>query len=113
MRRASRSLHHEVWESLGAPTHWAVLTDPGRRHGGWEPDLDAFYATGRDEVAELLATLPVDAAHEATIDWGSGTGRLTFALLDHCRTVTAVDMSTHDAGRTRWPVRPELEIETA
>jgi SAM-dependent methyltransferase len=94
MRRASSSLHHEVWESLGATDpDWAVLTDPERRHGGWGPDLVAFYATGRQEIAEVLASLPADSARGAALDWGSGTGRLSFALLDHFESVTAVDVS--------------------
>ena len=94
MRRTSSSLHHEVWQSLGATDpDWAVLTDPGRRHGGWGPDLEAFYATGRADIEAVLAALPSDAAREHALDWGSGTGRLTFALLDRCGSVTAVDVS--------------------
>ena len=94
MRRAPGSLHHEVWESLGeTDPDWAVLTDPARRHGGWEADLDAFYATGRTEIAEVLAALPTDAPRHLAVDWGSGTGRLTFALAEHFEHVLAVDVS--------------------
>jgi SAM-dependent methyltransferase len=94
MRRASSSLHHEVWSSLGATDpDWAVLTDPSRRHGGWGPDLDAFYATGRTDIAEVLAALPPEAGLGKALDWGSGTGRLSFALLDQFQSVTAVDVS--------------------
>ena len=86
-------LHDEVWESLGSTDpDWAVLTDPHRRHGGWTEDLDAFYATGRADVAEVLASLP-DDSFVRVLDWGSGTGRLTFALLEHAEEVTAVDIS--------------------
>jgi hypothetical protein len=31
------------WEHLGeTDAHWAVLSDPGKRRGGW--DLEEFYA---------------------------------------------------------------------
>lgn len=86
--------HREVWESLGrADPDWAVLTDPSRRGGGWTDDLDAFYASGRTEVAAVLETLPDDAGRERATDWGSGTGRLTFALAAEYDRVTGVDVS--------------------
>jgi len=88
------ALHHEVWESLGgSDPDWAVLTDPARRHGGWTDHLDDFYASGRAEVSTILGALPPDAELHQAIDWGSGTGRLTFALLEHFDHVTAVDVS--------------------
>ena len=91
---ARPSIHHEVWESLGgADPDWAVLTQPGRRHGGWTDELDAFYASGRVEVADVLAALPEPGGTQRAMDWGSGTGRLTFALLDAYEVVTAVDVS--------------------
>jgi SAM-dependent methyltransferase len=93
-RTPSPSLHDEVWETLGTDDpDWAVLTDPARRHGGWDGHLEEFYASGRSEVAAVLDTLPTEAQRERAIDWGSGTGRLTFALLDHFTEVTAVDVS--------------------
>lgn len=94
MRRASSSLHHEVWESLGATDpDWAVLTEPGRRGGGWESDLDGFYATGRVEIEAILATVPRETPRDIAVDWGSGTGRLTFALTEHFDRVVAIDAS--------------------
>jgi SAM-dependent methyltransferase len=94
MRRASSSVHHEVWESLGATDpDWAVLTEPGRRGGRWEGDLDEFYATGRAEIQAVLESLPSHASRRVAVDWGSGTGRLTFALAQHFEHVLAVDVS--------------------
>jgi SAM-dependent methyltransferase len=95
MGRATKTpRHHEVWESLGdKDPDWAVLTQPGRRHGGWAAELDAFYASGRVEVADVLASLPDREKTSHALDWGSGTGRLTFALLDTYDRVTAVDVS--------------------
>ena len=91
---ARPSLHHQVWEALGdEDPDWAVLTQPGRRHGGWTDELDAFYESGRAEVADVLASLPDPYGTQRAMDWGSGTGRLTFALLDTFEQVTAVDVS--------------------
>jgi len=86
--------HREVWESLGrSDPDWAVLTDPARRRGGWAPDLEAFYGTGRAEVDEVLAGLPADTGRSRATDWGSGTGRLSLALAAHFDQVTSVDVS--------------------
>jgi SAM-dependent methyltransferase len=96
MRRSSArpSLHHEVWESLGSQDpDWAVLTDPGRRHGGWDDDRDAFYASGRADIEDILGILPADCGRDRALDWGSGTGRLSFALLENFQQVMAVDVS--------------------
>jgi 2-polyprenyl-3-methyl-5-hydroxy-6-metoxy-1,4-benzoquinol methylase len=94
-RGASKAaLHDEVWESLGSQDpDWAVLTAPELRHGGWSHRLDDFYSSGRTEVRRIFETLPPDAGYDRALDWGSGTGRLTFALLDQCAHVTAVDVS--------------------
>lgn len=95
----ARKQNREVWESLGREDpDWAVLTDPARRGGGWAHDLDAFYASGQAEIAEVLAELPkppdgAELPRERAMDWGSGTGRLTFALAAHYPQVTAVDVS--------------------
>jgi|1186.fasta_scaffold35620_2 trans-aconitate methyltransferase len=96
MHRSSArpSLQHEVWEALGTDDpDWAVLTDPGRRHGGWDDHREEFYASGRSEVADVLASLPELSGTQRAMDWGSGTGRLTFALLETYDQVTAVDVS--------------------
>ncbi|HTY72444.1 MAG TPA: SAM-dependent methyltransferase, partial [Actinomycetes bacterium] len=83
-RMSSESVQHEVWESLGeSDPDWAVLTDQRRRNRGWENDLDAFYATGSAEIRDVLAALPAGVGRGVAVDWGSGTGRLTFALAEH------------------------------
>jgi SAM-dependent methyltransferase len=89
-----RERHREVWESLGrSDPDWAVLSSDEHRFNGWDAELDAFYASGRAEVQGLLGALPELTARNAALDWGSGTGRLSFALAEHFRTVTAVDIS--------------------
>ena len=86
--------HREVWEALGrTDPDWAVLTDPHRRQGKWAPDLEAFYATGREEVEQVLADLPAGAGRARATDWGSGTGRLSLALAQRFSQVTCVDVS--------------------
>jgi 2-polyprenyl-3-methyl-5-hydroxy-6-metoxy-1,4-benzoquinol methylase len=86
--------YRQVWESLGAiDPDWAVLTDRDKRHGGWESNLAAFYKTGERMVATLLDLLPTSITRGSALDWGSGTGRLTFALARRYERVTGVDVS--------------------
>lgn len=87
------NLDAEVWQSLGAQDpDWAVESKPDRKHGGWEDDLDAFYETGRVRVEEVLSLVP-ETSHERVLDWGSGTGRLSFSLASAFDEVTCVDIS--------------------
>ncbi len=84
----------EVWQSLGTQDpDWAVATTPGRKHGGWSDDLDLFYATGRARVADALELVP-QVGRDQALDWGAGTGRLSFALAERFGRVTCVDIST-------------------
>jgi SAM-dependent methyltransferase len=89
-------MHTEVWQSLGEQDpDWAVVSTPGKEHGGWLTELDRFYAEGRDRVSEALALLPSEPHHHRALDWGSGTGRLSFALRQAgFERVTCVDIST-------------------
>jgi SAM-dependent methyltransferase len=86
--------NREVWESLGrSDPDWAVLSSDEHRFHGWDGELDTFYATGRTQVQNVLDRLPAEMPRTAALDWGSGTGRLSFALAEHFTTVTAVDIS--------------------
>ncbi|WP_439663089.1 methyltransferase domain-containing protein [Lentzea sp. HUAS TT2] len=83
-----------TWENLGREDPlWAVLTDPERRHGGW--DVDEFLATGAGPIA--LVRKHVDAAGlsfgERVIDLGCGAGRLANALAAHVHEVVGVDVA--------------------
>ncbi|HTW21832.1 MAG TPA: class I SAM-dependent methyltransferase [Mycobacteriales bacterium] len=83
----------EVWSSLGADDpDWAVLTVRDRRHRGWEDDLSEFYETGEAAVSECLELARPTGAARA-LDYGAGTGRLSFALAKRFAHVTAVDIS--------------------
>ena len=92
----------ETWERHGRnDPFWAVLTDSGKRHGGWS--IDEFYATGRTEIAELMQMLErfqVDARSSA-LDFGCGIGRLTEALTQYFDLVVGVDISDEMVARAQ------------
>jgi 2-polyprenyl-3-methyl-5-hydroxy-6-metoxy-1,4-benzoquinol methylase len=85
----------EQWDRLGATDpYWAVLTRPDARHGRW--DLDEFFATGRTEIAEVLArvaSLGLSVRTGRALDFGCGVGRLSRALALTFREVVGVDIS--------------------
>src|ERR1700675_2485116 len=83
------------WDSLGAiDPMWTVLSDPTKLGHGW--DESAFFATGVDEINELVARLRhhgMTATGERALDFGCGVGRLTQALAAHFAQVTGVDIA--------------------
>ena len=83
------------WDHLGRTDPlWAILTEPGRRHGGW--DAAEFFATGEREIAEVMdraAAFGLPVARGAALDFGCGVGRLTQALADRFEQVTGVDIA--------------------
>jgi SAM-dependent methyltransferase len=83
----------DVWSSLGAADpDWGVLTVRDRRHGGWEEDLTEFYDSGEAAIDECLALARPSSMGRA-LDYGAGTGRLSFALARRFDQVSAVDIS--------------------
>lgn len=90
------------WEDLGRlDPLWAILSEPGRRLGGW--DERAFFASGQQEI-----DLVVDKARamgftrrERALDVGCGVGRLTRALSTHFDGVVGVDISEAMLKRAR------------
>ncbi|MBA2474382.1 MAG: class I SAM-dependent methyltransferase [Actinobacteria bacterium] len=87
--------HRREWEHLAADDPlWAVLTAPGRRHGGWEPE--EFFATGEAEVAGVMATaagLGLPREHGRALDFGCGAGRISRALGSRFERVDGVDIA--------------------
>lgn len=83
-----------TWEKLGrVDPRWAVLTDPDRRHGGW--DTDEFLATAAAPIAhvrELTAAAGLSLGARA-LDFGCGAGRLSNGLAAHVDTVVGVDIA--------------------
>lgn len=80
------------WRKFAASEpYWAIETQPGNTLD--RVDREAFYATGREVVAEHLAWARVHTSGLAgpVLDFGCGAGRLTLALRDHFERVTGVD----------------------
>jgi SAM-dependent methyltransferase len=70
---------------------WAVLT----YRQEW--DEQEFFATGEDEIAEVLAyteSLGLDVGGGDALDFGCGLGRLTRALSDRFEQVVGIDISS-------------------
>jgi len=74
---------------------WAVCSDPNRKGRRWDPD--AFFSTGRQEIATVLAYLDRIGAGPArdrsALDFGCGVGRLTQALAGQFERCVGVDIS--------------------
>jgi SAM-dependent methyltransferase len=83
------------WDLLGrADPLWAIAFDPTKRGNRWRPE--EFFATGRREVARLLADLEragVAVGRGRALDFGCGAGRLTQALAEHFEQVDGVDIA--------------------
>jgi ubiquinone/menaquinone biosynthesis C-methylase UbiE len=83
------------WEAFGRhDPMWAILSDPAKRGNRW--DTEEFFATGRDEIARLLLTLEglgLQPRRGWALDFGSGAGRLSFALAGVFEQVRGVDIS--------------------
>jgi ubiquinone/menaquinone biosynthesis C-methylase UbiE len=85
----------ERWEALAsADPMWAILTQRGREGGAW--DAASFFATGREQVSDVLARLDDIGARppqRRALDFGCGIGRVTQALCDHFDEVVGVDVA--------------------
>lgn len=83
------------WETFGRDDPlWAVLTEPSRKGGRWDPD--EFLATGEQEIAELFAELDafgITVDQGTALDFGCGAGRLTQALAGRFDRSDGVDIA--------------------
>jgi SAM-dependent methyltransferase len=71
-----------------------VLTDPGRRHGGWS--VEEFLATGVGPI-QWVCGLLADAGlrlGDRVLDFGCGAGRLSNALAEHAAEIVGVDIAS-------------------
>jgi ubiquinone/menaquinone biosynthesis C-methylase UbiE len=95
--------HRREWEAIASlDPHWAVLSDPEHKFGGW--DDQAFFATGEREVAERLGVgsgLGLPEAHETALDFGCGVGRTARALGRRFGECVGVDISEQMVSRAR------------
>jgi ubiquinone/menaquinone biosynthesis C-methylase UbiE len=73
---------------------WAVLTDPGKRDGGW--DVDQFFQAGTEELSAVLQRaerLGVVVSRRRALDFGCGVGRVTQAMAGSFERCDGVDIS--------------------
>ena len=87
--------HRRDWDDLAdLDPYWAILTEPGKRFGGW--DRDEFLRSGEVEIEGLMVAardLGLPQEREAALDFGCGLGRLTRGLARHFRLAWGVDIS--------------------
>jgi SAM-dependent methyltransferase len=87
--------HRRDWEDLAEiDPLWAILASPETRGGRW--DVDAFFASGEAEIAEVLRsaeTLGYPRRRERALDFGCGVGRLTRALSESFDDAVGLDIS--------------------
>lgn len=82
------------WEQLARENPlWAILSQPERHGGRWEPE--EFFETGRREVERILQRSDCAAAlrRGRALDFGCGVGRLTQALAEHFQEAEGVDIA--------------------
>lgn len=91
------------WTRLGATDPlWAVLSNPGKRGGLWEPE--EFFEIGVRDVRDVLVTVArasIDITRDRALDFGCGVGRLTQALANEFNTVVGVDIAESMLERAR------------
>jgi SAM-dependent methyltransferase len=110
----SLARHRQDWEALAAEDPlWAVLTNPSRRGGRWDPE--EFFETGEREVAQVLErarTFGRPAELGRALDFGCGVGRLTRALGGRFASCVGVDIAAGmvDAARRLNVDRPNCEF---
>jgi SAM-dependent methyltransferase len=87
--------HRRDWEDLSRiDPLWAVLSDPSKRFGNWEPE--EFFASGRrdiDDFMDVCARHALPHGHATALDFGCGAGRLTRALSTRFDRCIGVDIS--------------------
>jgi SAM-dependent methyltransferase len=86
---------HRVWEGWArTDPMWAILTDPSKAHGRWDPA--EFFSTGELEISALMSDLErkgIKPGRGRCLDFGCGIGRLTQALTQHFDECLGVDIS--------------------
>src|SRR5262245_59062394 len=83
------------WHALGERDPlWAILSDPAKVNGGWDPE--EFFCTGTAAVADLMeqaGRLGLPRRRRRALDFGCGAGRLTQALAEHFDRCVGVDVA--------------------
>jgi SAM-dependent methyltransferase len=83
------------WDELGkTDPMWAVLSDPEKKGGKWDPV--EFFQTGVGQIDAVFAeleSLKIPVAREVALDFGCGVGRLTQALAGRFTEAHGVDIA--------------------
>ncbi len=81
------------WEQFAADDPlWAILTDPSKRGGRWDPA--EFFQTGEGEIAAVLGRAGgLPSARLRALDFGCGVGRLAQAIARRFDHTVGVDIS--------------------
>src|SRR5262245_37497970 len=91
------------WDMLGKEDPlWAIITWDDKKGNKW--DLGEFFASGEQEIAELMQYLSdrgVDCARHRALDFGCGVGRLSQPLAKHFTSVIGVDIAPSMVTRAR------------
>jgi SAM-dependent methyltransferase len=97
----SLQAHKTDWEELGSlDPMWAVLSQKAKRGNRW--NAEAFFATGKVEIDELMAEIGhLSEGRAKALDFGCGLGRLTRALAGHYREACGVDISENMIKKAR------------
>lgn len=92
-----------VFEDLGRDDPmYAALSRNDYRGNRWDPE--AFFETGRTEIAEVIANVESLGLHlnrGRALDFGCAVGRLTQALAGHFTEVVGVDIASSMVERAR------------
>jgi SAM-dependent methyltransferase len=93
--RVDLTAHRRDWEELSRiDPLWAVLSDPSKRFGNWEPE--EFFASGERDIEAFLTVCArhgLPRRHGAALDFGCGAGRLTRALSTRFGSCVGVDIA--------------------
>ena len=113
-RIALRRLNHH-WNALGERDALGSVLSRPDDEPGW--DVDAFFSTGRTDVARIMANvdrLAPSLPKRRALDFGCGIGRLALALADYFDEVRGIDIAeSMIAGarqRNRVPERCQFDV---
>jgi SAM-dependent methyltransferase len=105
----SPSKQERLWETLAVTDPlWAIASE-----GMAASNVDAFFASGEEEVRRLLALLEelrATVSRGKALDFGCGAGRITRALSSHFDSVVGAD---HASGMVELARRLNSDIRNA